>query len=404
MGAVLRSRSTHIQFLTGGRLAAFGLVLCLSQGSGAEPLAGPSVTAKSAIIMDESSGRILWSKNPDKSRYPASTTKIMTSMLLLENRRLTDEVIAPPGVEKVTGSSLHLLPGEVISVKDAVYAMMLRSANDVCQAVAIEMSGTTKHFADLMNERAKLAGATNTHFNNPNGLNDPKHTTTAHDLAMIAREAMQNATFRDIVKTKSYTVTRSLNTLDRLLKTRNTYLSEDPTADGIKTGFTKDAGHCYVGSATRDGFRIITVILDSAQWTKDHAAMLNWAYKNFQVSVSKEVGEPLTEVALDGGTVPTVAVGPTAPLQLLNRRATTKQLEFVWQGKPPMAPVRQGTPLGSVKVLDADGNSVLVPVVALEEIPARPLSLAERNGPFILIGGAALLCGAWLMKRRPRPY
>ena len=154
------------------------------------------VSAKSAVAIVASSGKVLWSKNANASMYPASTTKIMTGLLLVEKCLPSDIITAPPDIETVKEATMHLKPGEKITAHDMLYALMLRSANDGAYATAIHISGSVSAFAKLMNERARQIGCTNTHFNNPNGLNDILHTTTAHDLALMARAGISCAASR----------------------------------------------------------------------------------------------------------------------------------------------------------------------------------------------------------------
>ena len=190
------------------------------------------ISAKSAIIIDAGSGKVLWERDADVLRYPASTTKIMTGMLLLERCLPDDLITAPVGIDKVPPSSMHLKPNEQVSAKDMLYALMLRSANDGAVAVADHVSGSIPAFAELMNERAREIGCRSTHFHNPNGLNDPEHVTTARDLAMIAREAMKYEAFREVVRTRKYQIQRTINQKDLFMVTRNRWLYKDSTADG----------------------------------------------------------------------------------------------------------------------------------------------------------------------------
>ncbi len=244
-----------------GAIALF----CTAIGLASPP---PPVTADSAIILDAQSGKVLWGKDMETARFPASTTKIMTALLLIEHCRPDEVITAPPGVDKVEGASLHLVPGEQVTAGEMLYALLLRSANDACVAVADHISGSVPAFCQLMNQRAVQIGCTNTHFDNPNGLNDDKHTISAHDLALVARTAMQYQEFRAVVGIRKHVILRSINQQDRTLVSKNKYLSMDPTADGIKTGWTREAGQCYVGSATRNGYRIITVMLHGTDWKK----------------------------------------------------------------------------------------------------------------------------------------
>lgn len=368
----------------------------------------PVVKAKSAVIMDAVSGKILWERSSNTPRYPASTTKILTTLLLLENvKDLKTKITAGPNTEQVTGSSLHLKPGETITAEDAAYAMMLRSANDACVAVAQSVSGSVVEFSDLMNQRALEIGCQNSNFRNPNGLPDPSHKTTAFDLALIAREAMRNKTFRTIAATKSRTISRSVNQTDLLIKTRNKWLLKDATADGIKTGYTNDAGHCYVGSAVRKNFRVITVILNSEAWQDDHKAMLDWAFKNYQIGMKKGEGEVLSQIPVNGGVTQDIPVAAKVPVQLLQRVTDTQGYDFDWPSDLKLnAPVKKGETVGTVLIRDADGFRVKVPLIAAQTVPKAQNIIKDRLGAYpawyAVIGG--MLGAAWIMRRRTRHY
>lgn len=366
----------------------------------------PQILARSAIVMDFETGKVLWSKAPDTLRYPASTTKILTTLLAIENLNPDDLLVAPPKVETVRGSSLYLKTGETITVNDALYAMMLRSANDVCHALAVQMSGSLGSFARIMNERAAEMGATRTRFTNPHGLPDKQHVTTARDLAMIARAAMRNERFREVARTQRRTIERSANTQDVVLINRNKWLFKDESADGIKTGFTNDAGQCYVGSATREGFRVITVILNSKDWQADHKALLDFAFQNYDVGVRATAGRPLAEMPVSGGREESVRVAPLADVQALQRQRNGS-LRFLWaSGMPPAAPIQEGQRLGEIEIRDPEGFVLRVPVKALD--PVAPVSILNRNfgntHPTWYILAGALLCGAWVMRRKTRTY
>jgi D-alanyl-D-alanine carboxypeptidase len=358
--------------------------------------------------MDAVSGKILWGRASYTPRYPASTTKILTTLLLLENvKDLQSRITAGPNTEQVTGSSLHLKPGETISAEDAAYAMMLRSANDACVAVAQTVSGSVVEFSNLMNQRALEIGCQNSNFRNPNGLPDPSHKTTAYDLALIAREAMRNETFRTIAATKSRIISRSVNQTDLLIKTRNKWLLKDATADGIKTGYTNDAGHCYVGSAVRKNFRVITVILNSESWQDDHKTMLEWAFKNYQIGMKKSKGEVLSQIPVKGGVTQEIPVAAKVPVQLLQRVTDTQGYAFDWPSDLKLnAPVKKGETVGTVLIRDADGFRVKVPLIAAQTVPKAQNILKDRLGAhpawYAIVGG--MLGAAWIMRRRTRHY
>lgn len=361
---------------------------------------GPPIQASAALIMDAQTGQVLWERNSRSTRYPASTTKILTSLILLEERSLNDKITAPADTKTVTGSSLHLEPGERITVQTALYSLLLRSANDVCHAIAVDIAGSDAAFAEKMNAKAREIGATRSHFTNPHGLPDPNHTTTALDLALIAREAMKNEAFRAAAATRKTTIDRSLNSKDTILISRNKWLEKDPTADGIKTGFTNDAGQCYVGSATRGGHQVITVVLNTPDWVADHSQMLDWTYGNFEFQQTLNAN---LKIPVENGVRPIVSAkvsgGPT--LTLPKSGAALPR----WEAAAVLAPVDPAKPLGTVVFRDAVGQAWELPVVPTEAVPERPRPIfTARRDPagLITLVGIAMLGGALWMRRRSR--
>lgn len=252
---------------------------------------GSVVLAKHALLVEEATGRILWERDPYTPTYPASTTKIMTGLLLLENTKPDDVIVAPKDIEKIKESSMHLKPLERVRAKDMIYALMLRSANDGCYATACHIAGDLPKFVEMMNARAKEIGCQGTSFTNANGLNDPNHKTTAFDLFLMAREAMKREDFRRVVSTKKIKISRSLNFKDMWMVNRNKFLWRDKTADGVKTGYTVPSGATYVGSATRNGVRYYTVLLNSSNWKADHKVMLEWAFSKFERTLVRKAGK-----------------------------------------------------------------------------------------------------------------
>lgn len=169
----------------------------------------PDITGEAAVLMDSSSGQLLFAKNPDQRMYPASTTKIITAIIALESGRINDIVTIPLEACNVEGSAVGLQEGEQITLNDLIYALMLNSGNDCAVAIACHLGGSVDGFVQQMNKKAYEVGAVNTHFNNPNGLPEPNHYSTARDMALIAGYAMKNDNFRDIVSTKTQTIERS---------------------------------------------------------------------------------------------------------------------------------------------------------------------------------------------------
>lgn len=259
-----------------------------------------SIVGEAAVLIDADTGQILFQKNPHEKLYPASTTKIMTGILAIEEGNLDDIVTIDEEVLKnLDGSHIALEPGEQISLKDLLYAALIESANDAAIAIGKYISGSYDSFISLMNEKAKEYGALNTHFTNPNGLPDENHLTTAYDLAMIAKHAMENETFRNIVKSYTYIIqptnikkeARYLKSANRLLYS-NSKIEVDGKvvpikyqgANGIKTGYTYAAQQCLVSSASRGDLNLICVVLKSTGTNiySDTHKLLNYGFNNFK--------------------------------------------------------------------------------------------------------------------------
>jgi D-alanyl-D-alanine carboxypeptidase (penicillin-binding protein 5/6) len=242
----------------------------------------PPISAAAAILIDSNSGEVLYGKNDDARMYPASTTKIMTAILILENGDLSEEVTVSEHAAETQDSPLSLKPGEKLTLEDLLYAILVRSGNSAAVAAAEHIAGSEKAFVEMMNRRAKELGATGTHFVNPNGLHDPDHYTTASDLAKIARHAITFDKFNRIVATGHYVLGRSISVENSYISNHNRLLGSYPGADGIKTGYTNEAGRCLVGSATHDGWRLISVVLNSKDYVADTAALLDYGFSNFK--------------------------------------------------------------------------------------------------------------------------
>ena len=216
-------------------------------------------SSMSYICIEADGGKVLDESNADARKYPASTTKILTALVVLENVPSDMKFRVPDCAVGVEGSSIYLKRGEVVKVGDLLYGLMLRSGNDAAVALAVATAGTVERFAAMMNERARRAGARNSHFVNPHGLHDNDHYTTARDLAIITAEAYRNEDFRRIVSTTSITVGEGENT--RVLYNKNKLLSQVEGANGVKTGYTTKSGKCLVGGAVKDGVQRISVVL-----------------------------------------------------------------------------------------------------------------------------------------------
>lgn len=319
----------------------------------------------SACIIDAKTKKVIWSRDKDTARYPASTTKIMTCLLMLENMKPDDIITAPSDVTKVRESSMNLKPGEKVRVKNMAYALMLRSANDGCYAVAVQMDGSVPAFAKRMNERAKELGCENTHFANPNGLNNKDHKISAYDLCLVTREALKRSDFQDVVRTQKKLIDRSINYKDRLMISRNKYLWKDPSADGVKTGWTIPAGHTYVGSATRNGTQFITGILNSPKWMDDHKRMLDYAFATYETKLIYPAG-PYIDTNL-----PCEAELKDDVYACVHKDRDNVETNFV--KAEHSGRFKKGDILGHLVVVDRDKFTQRIPVYAKSDEPGLSL-------------------------------
>lgn len=218
--------------------------------------------SSSEIVMELNSNRVLHESNAREKKYMASTTKILTALCVIENCVLDEKVTVSKKTIGVEGSSIYLEEGEILTVKELLYGLMLRSGNDCAETLACYCSGSIDDFAVLMNQTAKKIGAVNSNFVNPHGLHDDNHYTTAYDLALISCYAMKNEDFREIVSTRVIDISFSTRDYKRRLVNKNKMLSEFEGSTGIKTGYTKKAGRCLVSSCYRDGMELICVVLN----------------------------------------------------------------------------------------------------------------------------------------------
>lgn len=247
--------------------------------------ARPSATGK--IVIEQSTRRVLSGTNENVKLYPASTTKILTAMVVLEALPLKTKVKVDSRAVGVEGSSIYLRDGETLTVEDLLYGMMLRSGNDAAVALALAVSPSIDAFAILMNLKAKECGAYDSNFANPNGLHDDNHYTTAYDLALITAKAMENEDFRRIVSAKRVKIGEGESA--RVIANKNKMLSSFDGANGVKTGYTTSSGRCLVSSATREGMTLISVVLNCPDMWRESADDLEKCYDDYEMR-SLEVG------------------------------------------------------------------------------------------------------------------
>ena len=338
------------------------------------PVKADALSAEKAIVMDAATGRILYQQNADARSLIASTTKIMTALVVCEQCNVLDRMRIPKEAVGIEGSSMYLQEGEVLTIQELLYGLMLRSGNDAAVALAIYCGGTVEGFAELMNDKARNLGLKNTHFVNPNGLDAPGHYSTARDLAVLAAYAMENPVFWQTVSTKN------VKAGERYLTNHNKLLWRVEGADGVKTGYTQAPGRILVSSATRDSRRIIAVTIDDGDDWNDHAALLNEGFSRYQVEKSVSEGDSLGTVEVLGGENQQVEV--LAAEDFSFALAPEERPQTMLPGHSFVyAPVAEGGDAGFAYVL-IQGKAVgKVPVVygqTIEQTPEEEKGLLDK--------------------------
>ncbi len=260
--------------------AVFGMWFATLNGN----LEANAASGSAYIVMDVENMRVFKSENEHLRLPMASTTKTMTALVCVENCNLDEVVTIPKAAVGIEGSSIYLKEGEKLTVKELLYGLMLRSGNDAATALALHVAGSVENFADMMNFRAEMMELKDTHFVNPHGLHDKNHYTSAYDLCVIGCTAMKNPIFKEIVSTKFITVGEGEN--KRFWSNKNKILSTYEGGNGIKTGFTKDAGRCLIASAERDGRTVVSVVLNRYDMFNDCARLMDEAFASIEAENS----------------------------------------------------------------------------------------------------------------------
>ncbi|NLK44663.1 MAG: D-alanyl-D-alanine carboxypeptidase [Tissierellia bacterium] len=304
------------------------------------------LTSSSSILIDSSTGRILYEKNPHIKMPMASTTKIMTALVALEQGNLDDEVIIKKEAVGIEGSSIYLREGEKISLEELLYGLMLRSGNDAAVAIAIHIGGSLENFIELMNHKAKEIGAVNTNFSNPHGLHDDSHYTTAYDLALITREAFKHEVFARIVGAKSYTSNRLEN---NYYYNKNKTLWEYKGGDGVKTGYTMRSGRCLVSSATRNNHRLIAVSLNARDWFNDNYKLLDYGFTNYKPYLIYDKGQFIHKIDIEKGKKKYLDLVTDSSFTYLLKEDERQRLKLSIEVPDVLvAPIEKGTKIGYI--------------------------------------------------------
>lgn len=338
--------------------------------------APPTLTAAAAMLMDWQTGQVLWEKNGFQRRAPASTTKVMTALLALERGRLEDRVLVSQRAARTGGSSMYIKAGEVYTLRELLYGLLLHSGNDAAVAIAEHIGGSVEAFAELMNQRALELGARSTHFVNPHGLHHPNHYSTAYDLALITRQALRHPVFAAIVRQRQLELTLGERTLP--LRNTNRLLWMFEGADGVKTGTTSAAGACLIASATRDdhgrawSHKLVAVVLNADGRWRDSQRLLEWGFTHYRLAEVADRGEVVANVTVQGGRDPWVPLAAAEPLAAVVPRSAVAQpaVELVVP-ESVRAPVLPGQALGTARISWEGGLQGQVPLVA-----ARPVERA----------------------------
>ncbi len=265
-------------------------------------------SARSAILIERETGKVLLAHNAHEKLAMASTTKVMTALMTLEYGRLDEMVTVGRNAYGVPGTSIYLNLGEKITLRDLLYGLMLASGNDAAVAIAEHIGGSVEEFCRMMTERAVQLGCTDTVFLTPHGLPKDGHFTTAHDLALIAREAMTHDLFREIVSTRRASIPWEGRSYQRILNNKNRLLSSYEGATGIKTGYTKAAGRCLVFGAKREGLEVIGVVLRCSDWFDEAARLMDAAFERYEMFTAFEERETVRVLPVKEGTQETVCI------------------------------------------------------------------------------------------------
>lgn len=321
--------------------------------------------------MDAQTGRVLYEKQSDKQSLIASTTKIMTALVVCEQCNVLDRVRIPKEAVGIEGSSMYLQEGEILTVQDLLYGLMLHSGNDAAVALAVYCGGTVEGFAELMNDKAWNLEMKQSHFVNPHGLDSPGHFSTAQDMAVLACYAMENPIFAQTVSTKTVTVG------NRHLRNHNKLLWQVDGADGVKTGFTKAAGRILVSSAARQGRRLVAVTMNAPNDWQDHKALLEDGFSQYEIQPIVSKGDCLGSVEVAGGESGSVVLLAAEDFSYALRKEESPKIILSGSGFV-YAPVVQGQEAGFAYVCIGDKPVKKLPLVYGETIEQQKASKPNR--------------------------
>lgn len=335
------------------------------------------ISAKAAALYEPTNQSFLYTKNGAARLPMASTTKIMTAILVAEKCRMDEIVIIGPESVGIEGSSAYLREGDEYTVLELTYALLLQSANDAATALAYYVAGGATEFADLMNAKAEMLGLENTHFTNPHGLDDEEHYTCATDLAKIGACLLENELLSKIVSTYKKTFTYGERT--RTYINHNKLLLSFDDANGIKTGFTKRCGRCLVGSAMRDGIQLICVTLDAPSDWNDQKAMMEYGFDVLENTQICKRGDFARSVPVLSGSKNNISVSAKEDIRIIKEKGELTAVKSINIPRYLIAPINGGDTIGEV-IFEVGDRTYAVEIVANESVSA-----ASRDNIFTKI-------------------
>lgn len=364
---------------------------------------GLSIKAKAALIVEKNTGKIIYEKDINEQNYPASTTKILTAILTIENCDLEETAtVSQNAISKVPTSYVvaPLYVGEEMKVKDLLYALMLKSSNDAAYVLAEHVGGSVDGFAEMMNNKAKEIGCKNTHFVNPNGIDNKNHYTTAYDMYLITNYVMKNETFAKIVSTYQYTLpaTNKHSASDRIMKNTNNFVNPnseyyDKKVKGVKTGTTDLAGNCLITDSADNRLEFITVVLGaetSNSKFNESSKMIEYAFNNYTVSDLHKKGDVIKNVEVKNATDETknlnlVISDDIAVMNNVSVKVNEIEPEIVLNDNI-VAPISKGQELGTIKY-NVDGLEYNAKLLAESDVEVKTyyVQIGIGVGVFVVV-------------------
>lgn len=359
------------------------VTLRLFYPSPAVGMEAPVIQGKAAVLMDLGTGRILYAKNQHQRMPPASLTKIMTALLVVEDGHLQKKVRVSRKASETGESTLQLRPGETLTRLQLLYGLMLISANDAAVALSESVASSEDAFVRKMNRRAGELHLRDTHFCNPHGLEAEGHYSSAYDLAVITRKAMADPVFEEVVATKTKTLPWAGQPWDRYLWNKNRLLYRYPGAIGVKTGYTREAGNCVVGAAQRGNLKLIAISLNSPQVYDDLIKLLDYGFSQYQ-GKTIPVPEERLQIAVKQGVIDKIQLQPKHRPVVALRPGETGHLSYrVVEPDSITAPVKKNERLGTLKIYLKGRQIGSIDLLASQSVARRP-SRWERLVTFLL--------------------